>query len=473
MPESAREWLDVLNKRLDARRPEVDLYEAYYAGEHRLAFQTSRFRETFGSLFKAFADNWCALVVDASVERLAVEGFRFGGETEADENAWEIWQQNDLDAQSVLAHTEAVKCGESYVLVAPPPEGEKLPYITVEHPSQCIVAHAPGMRRRRQAALKKWADEEGFAYANVYLPDSVHHFKSLRKISDPGMGGKIEWREHAEADHPAMESHELGEVPMFALCNAPGMMTGGTSDLQGVIKPQDAINKLTADMLIASEFAAYPQRWATGLEVDPEDPDAILHVKQWLASMANVWAVGDPEAKFGQFAAADLRNYTGAVEMLVQHIAAQTRTPPHYLLGQSGTFPSGESLKSTETGLVAKCKRKMVSFGDTWESMMRCAMRSLGALPANAEQLETLWRDPESRTTGEQTDAAVKELSIGIPRELIWRRRLGMSPQEIQQAKAMKFDEDLQAALVAPAPMAELPPASSGGNASQAAIEGA
>ena len=59
--------------------------------------------------------------------------------------------------------------------------------------------------------------------------------------------------------------------------------------------------------------------------------------------------------------------------MLIQHVAAQTRTPPHYLLGAMGSFPSGESLKATETGLVAKVRRKMLSFGEGWEEAMRLA----------------------------------------------------------------------------------------------------
>ena len=30
----------------------------------------------------------------------------------------------------------------------------------------------------------------------------------------------------------------------------------------------------------------------------------------------------------------DLGNFVNAIEMFVQHLAAQTRTPPHYLLGR-------------------------------------------------------------------------------------------------------------------------------------------
>ena len=46
------------------------MLEAYYDGEHPLQFATAKFREAFGNLFSAFADNWCEIVVDAPVERL-------------------------------------------------------------------------------------------------------------------------------------------------------------------------------------------------------------------------------------------------------------------------------------------------------------------------------------------------------------------------------------------------------------------
>lgn len=441
MPTPAQ-WLIVLENKLEARRKTVDLCERYYAGDHRLAFATSKFRETFGSLFRAFADNWCQLVVDASVERLTVEGFRFGSE-DADDDAWAMWQANEMDAQSMLGFTEAVKCGEAYLLVADD-DGE--PLITVEHPSQCIVAYAPGMRRRRQAALKKWLDDDGHVRANVYLADGVAKFRSEQRARSEGDSNRITWRALEEESG----AHRMGAVPMIPLLNEPSMLGGGTSDLKGVIPQQDAINKLVADMIVASEFAAFRQRWATGIEI-PTDDDGNPQTQKFLSAVSRMWTVEEEGAQFGEFQASDLGNYVKAVEMLVQHIAAQTRTPPHYLLGQSGAFPSGESLKSTETGLVAKVKRKHITFGEGCEEAMRLGFRVRGDdRRADEVQVETLWRDPESRTTGEQTDAALKEIAAGVPRELVWRRRFGMTPQEIARAKAMAMQETLERMVAAP-----------------------
>jgi hypothetical protein len=437
------QWLARLDTALEARRPVIDLFDAYYHGRHRLAFATSKYREVFGRMLRDVSDNWSALVVDASSERLGVDGFRFGPDESADAEAWDIWQFNEMDAQSAMAHTEAIKSSIAYAMVGLE-DGE--PVITVEHPAQCIVAHAPGMRRRRTAALKKWVDDDGFVRANLMLPDVLFKFRSREVAAD---GRKVEW---VAIDDGEDNEHGLG-VPLVPLINEPTMLGGGISDLAVVLPQQDILNKLMADMIVASEFAGFRQRFATGVEI-PNDPVTGAPMNdQFLSSVSRMWTVPDPDAKFGEFNPTDLSNYVRAMEMVVQHIAALTRTPPHYLLGQSGAFPSGESLKSTETGLVAKVRRKQTSFGESWEEVLRLSFLARGDLiRGNARNAETLWRDPESRTTAEQTDAAIKEIAAGIPREMVWARRLGMSPQEIARAKAMAATEAFFTEPALPAP---------------------
>ena len=68
-----------LTKQLNARKPEMAKLDAYYGGDHPLAFASEKFRKAFGNLLDGMADNWCSVVVDAVEERLNVVGFRFGG----------------------------------------------------------------------------------------------------------------------------------------------------------------------------------------------------------------------------------------------------------------------------------------------------------------------------------------------------------------------------------------------------------
>jgi len=428
-PGTPRWWLKTLLAELEEWWAENKIYDDYYESRHRMAYASSKFREMFGNLFSAFADNWCPIVVDASVERLVIEGFRFGGD-QADKEAWAIWQANNLDAESVMAHTEAVKLGCS-ALIVDVGETERFPRITVEHPSQVIVASTPGDRRRRPAALKRWIDQDGYAMATVYLPSAAYKFRSERPLK---VGQPVKW---VERPREAFEvANPLGVVPVIPLRNNPGMLRGGRSDLQVGIPIQDAINKLCNDMLVASEFAAYRQRVMTGVEV-PINEATGRPIKAIEMGVGRLFTIEDPNAKVFDLQATDLNNYVQAIDMYVQHLAAQTRTPPHYLLG-SIVNASGDALKAAETGLVARTRRKIVDFSDSWEEALRLAFKIRGTAEdlkrAEATDAEAIWHDPENKSTAELVDAGVKKRTIGIPFEVVWAD-MGYSPQQVQRMK--------------------------------------
>jgi hypothetical protein len=424
VPEQLR---DVLLEALAARQSKLARYDAYYRGEHKLLFATIKFRETFGMLFQSFSDNWCDLVVDASAERLRVDGFRFGGDdASADTEAWDLWQANALDAESELAHTEAIKLGCAYALVGPDDGGA--PTIQLEPPSTAIVLVDPAQGRKRLAGLRDWVDEWGVEHCVLYLPTDVIWWTRADE--------RKAWTEDVGSGR-----NPLGVVPLVPLPNMPTLRDRqGRSDIERVIPVQDAINKLCSDMIVASEFAAFPQRWVTGVDIPryPEgDPNAgqplPSFTSQFLAGAGTVFADEHESARFGNFQVSDLGIYVRAIEMFIQHVAAQTRTPPHYLLGAMGSFPSGESLKATETGLVAKVKRKQLSFGEGWEEAIRLAFAVAGDTErASSNELETIWMNPESRSTAEITDAAVKMASIGIPRPALWEY-IGATPAQIER----------------------------------------
>jgi hypothetical protein len=424
-------WLDRLEARLDARwtLPKVGMgvYDAYYEGDHNLAFATSRYLEAYGNVFAAPVDNWCALVVDSRVERLEVQGFRFGRDS-ADDTAWGLWQASGLDAQSDMLHEEAVKLGESYWLVEPPAAGtDDPPRITAEHPSQVIVATAPGDHRDRLAALKKWVDEDGYAYATVYLPDSVHKYRSVER---PKFGIRIQWRRRE--DDPG-GGNPIGEVPIVPVMNRPRLKGGGRSDLQGLLHLQDAINKLLSDMLITSEYQAFPQRVLMGVQI-PRDPTTgqPLRASEVQASQSRLWVFENAQASVHEFSAAELKNYVEARDSLVRHFTAQSRTPPHYSTGTMVNV-SADALKAAETGLVSVVRREHRSFGEAHEDTLRLAFKSMGDERRAGElNAETIWKDPESRSQAELADALTKLKTIGVPDETLWSR-YGFSPVEIER----------------------------------------
>lgn len=423
------EHLTALTDRLDADSAKLRRHEDYYAGRHPLAFATPKFRAAFGSLFGAFASSWMSIVVDTCEERLNVQGFRFGQSPDADRDAWEVWQRNDLDAGAQLVHREALVTGRAYAIVWA--DGQGRPRITPESPRQVAVTHAPGDPGMVTAALKRWA-EAGTAHGTLFLPDRV--LRLTARSSGPVVPASS-WTTVETIDNP------LGRVPVVEFTNRPSLLGRGESEIESLIPVQDAVNKLVTDLLVASEFAAFRQRWVTGLEI-PADPETDEPIEPFEAAVGRLWVAESDETTFGEFGASDLSNYVAAAEMFVQHIASQSRTPPHYFFLR-GEFPSGESIQSAEAGLVAKVHRKMTHFGDGWERVMRLAFAVAGDPRADEVHAETIWRDPETRTQSEWADALSKRAALGVPWQQLMED-LGYSPTQIERFRTMRRQDALE-----------------------------
>jgi hypothetical protein len=428
-----------LEQELAGRQVLLQRLQDYHDGRHRLAFTSQKFRDAFGGMFSAFADNWCQLVVDAVEERLNVEGFRHGNDPKSDADAWQIWQRNGLDAESQLAHSEALIKGDAYAIVWGDADGQ--PKVSIESPRDVVVAFAPGDRKTRVAALKRWRDDDGM-HATLFTPDFVFKFEK-----DDSANG--DWLPDTEDGMPWPMPNPLGVVPVVPITNRGSLTSAyGVSEFLNVIPQQDAVNKLLADMLVASEFIAYPQRYVTGMEI-PIDENTGRATAPFNVSLDKLLIAEDPAAKFGSLSAGDLGNYVTGIETLVQHIASQTRTPPHYFF-LGGNFPSGDAIKSAETGLVAKSRRKMRFFGESWEEVMRLCFKVLGDPRGDLQDSETIWADPEYRSEAELADALIKRSAIGVPQQQLWEDA-GYSQTQISRFKAMQAEDMLNQALAAPA----------------------
>lgn len=432
-------WLELLERRLHDRWNSIQTYDDYYEGDHYfgawLRSLQVAFRGTLlGNLLNGLTDNYMQLVVDAAAERLRVQGIRFGT-SDADQDVQRIWQANGCDASSNMIHTEAIKLGEAYWLVQP--NGD-VPRITAEHPSQVIVATAPGDRRVRLAALKKWCDEDGYAYANVYLPNYVVKYQSAEKARR-----EIQWKQIETISNP------LGEVPVIPMPNNPSMLRGGRSDLSfGATSVQDQITKTVADLLIGSEYHGLPQRVLLGVEPPRDESGNVIPFEQ--AAKSRLWYFNSANAKAFEFSQADLKGLRETADGFIGDLAAQTRVPVYYFRPTAISNLSAEALIGLDAGLVSKTDDKKVAFGDGHEDMARLALKAVNPSDPRASDVsaETIWANTESRSQAQLTDSVTKEVSIGLPFEAALER-LGYSPQAIERILAMREADNL---LNAPPP---------------------
>lgn len=436
-PQSPLWWVKRLHAGVLARcrtnertgRLSIDDLDAYYRGRPtRIPWLPEQARDDFYRLLDLTKSNYMGLVVDATAERLAVEGFRIGDDVEGDADSWDIWQGSNFDNDSDQAILEALITGQSYVLVAPNEGGRPLLY--AEHPSQAIVEYVPGSGRRETAAgLKVWADDwTGRWMATLYLPDLIYKFESATTNTSGTQG--VEWRRRQVRGELWPAANPLGEVPLVEVPNNPRLLTGGVSEIADVAAVQDRICKTLADRLMTQDYGAFPQKWATGY------PDEDAHGRPNRIDVGrNRMVTSDvAETKFGQWEAAPLDPYSAAKREDVKDIASRTRTPAQYLLGEMSNV-NGETLKAAESGLVSKVRQRQRSYGEAFERVIGLARRAAG-VGKPGETIETIWRNPEFRTEGELVDALTKMSTLGVPREALWER-WGATPLEIERWRRM------------------------------------
>lgn len=394
--------------------------ERYYRAEQPLAFLAPEARAAIGSRFGRIATNICHVAVTSLAERLRVTGFTGDNGT-----VWDDWRRNDLDQLAGIAHREALTLGESYVIVWADTVGR--PLVTVESPEQVAVMRDPATREVIRAA-KRWESPAG-THAVMYEADKI------TKWLAPNPGAYVSGFELTETLH-----NPFGIVPVVPLRNSDRLLGPAASELDDLMPLVDALNKSLADMLVASEYAGRPRRWASGVEL-AEDEDG--NVQNPYPEANRMMISEAPEAKFGALPAADLASYEAAVRVLQAQISAVSGLPPHYL-GAHGDQPaSADAMRAAEASLVAKVEARQAVFGRSWEQVARLMVAVRTGLPPHAVELAVQWADPATRSIAQEADAVVKLFSAGLLPATYALRKLGYSDDEVGQIRAARRAEAL------------------------------
>jgi len=416
--------------KLDAQAARAREYQAYYDNEAGIiAILDTEERRTFRTLLDEAGASWCELVVNAVAERLSVTGFRFGSDDD-DELAWAIWQASSMDADHELVHTDALVTGQSFVLVAPDDDNPTGVSITVESPLEAVVLYEPGNRRKRRAGFKRWSEDGGQTTTDVLiLPDEI-----------------VTW--HPKARGPEVERN-AGDT-LIEVVPQPRTSRWPRSELAPAIPFQDRICTTLFNRLVATDYGAFRQIWATGIKIasevsTTEDGSQVTKVRRPFDIGANRLLTNqNPEGRFGSFPESTLAGYLSAVEQDVNPLAAVTQTPPTYLLGSMVNL-SAEAITAAEAGLVAKIRRRSLHIGEAWEEVERTALGLVGSPAATNLGAEVIWADFETRSIAQLADSLVKMRSLGVPLEALWER-YGATQEEIDRWREQRAAELANAA---------------------------
>lgn len=450
--EDAKALVDVMYDELRTRQSKIRIIDNYYRGVHPLKYASDEFKKYHADRYRDFADNWVPIVADSPVERMTWQGILPSGDTKPDSETWRLWLVNGLDVDSQLGFLGAVNSARSFILVWGDPDNPDTPVATFEDASQCIVAYKAGSRRIRRAALKTWQD--GFReFATLYLPNEVWKFeRPLDHQTKSSFTARIdeeldEWfpRDVGEINP---QPNPMGIVPMVELQNKPTLTGEPISDVSGVIAMQDALNLLWAQLFTASDYASFPQRVILGAEaptvpiLDSTTGEVVGEKPVDMAKFAvdRVMMFTGENAKIAEWSAANLEAYTAVIEVAIGHIAAQTRTPQHYLVGKMSNL-SSDALIAAEGGLVKRTQEKQLWFGaGIREATALMAQAQTPGNNAKATALRagrSMWADEEFRSQAQLADALLKLSQVGFPFEYL-ASKWGLSPTEVADLVEMK-----------------------------------
>ena len=419
-------WLDRLYKRLRDRQSSIKEWDDLYTGNHPAPQGYEKAGPMLLRLLDTLGLNMLAVVSDAPLGRMTLQGFKVNGV--ANDDIWDVWQANNFDRGSRMVRQEKLALSEAYALVDP---NNGAPILTPEHPEQAIVEYMPGSRARA-AGLKVWQDDLGatpVVRAMVYLPDGVYSYAAPTRVY-ANVRSALAMKPMWEFQPNGSGGNSLGEVPLVPFPNRARMLRSPYPEFQAAIRPQKRINKTLMDRMSMQDAGAFKAKWATGLQI-PEDPETGQAVEPFQTAIDRLFVNENEKGSFGQFEAEDIKQILDAVRDDVADCAMLVATSPDHILGKLVNV-SGDGLKLAQAAEIQRVRDLMDDESDSLEDVARLALIAAGKSVPNAHRMTTDWRNPEYRTDTEQANAAVVALNAGMPHEAVWERYFNASPDEVK-----------------------------------------
>jgi hypothetical protein len=417
--------LDLAVDTLLAKTKKYNLFWDYFEGRHPLIYSQERLGDIFKNLNARFTQNWCAVVVDAVVDRIQLRRITVAENEAATKRLDILLDASDLTVEADDVHMAAVVCGESFVIAWPDVDGKPDAYYN--DPRNVHVFYEADRPRVKRFACKWWIGDDGFRYLTLYYPDRLEYYKSRKPVEVLHAGGTRSYNEvrngKSFVPHEDNAVNPYGIVTVFHFRRERRKIS---SELQNIIEPQDAVNKLLADMMVAAEFGAFKQRYI----ISHADPGRFRNAPNI------IWDIpaGDGEGQatsVGEFEATPLNNYLEALDKWTNSIAIISRTPKHYFFGQGGD-PSGEALIAMEAPLNKKAQKYIDGFTAPWCELAAFLLLLDGGGPVELNAIIPHFDAPQ--TVQPYTQALIRKEAVqaGVP--LMWQmQQEGYTEEEMAE----------------------------------------
>lgn len=408
-------------------------YFDYYENRQPLIYSRERLREIFKDISARFSENWCAVVIDSVHERIQLQRITIADDEATTKTLDDLLTSTDLLLEADDVHLAALVAGESYVIAWPDEEtGEPTAYYN--DPRNVHLFYEADRPRVKRYGCKWWIGDDGHRYINLYYTDRIEYYKSLRQVqtlSDGILTIHQDVSNGKSFGDATTEMNPYKAIPIFHFRRDRRIIS---SELHNIIEPQNAVNKLMADMMVAAEFGAFKQRWA----ISSADTSVLKNAPNLIWSIPPEDGEGQP-ATVGEFEITPLSNYLEAIDKLTINIAIISRTPKHYFFGQGGD-PSGEALIAMEAPLNHKAQKYINRFIATWSEVAAFMLLLAGNGEIDDNAIIPVFDKPQ--TVQPYTQALIRKESVAAGIPLMWQmKQEGYTEQELQELEDTRTEQ--------------------------------
>ncbi|MGB3327337.1 MAG: phage portal protein [Thermomicrobiales bacterium] len=442
----------------------------YIEGDQPLAFATEKFKSAFGRSFDAFRANRLVGVVGAITDRLSIVGWGGDDDGEEAQDAKDLWDENDMQERELQVYDEAATAGDAYAIVEKHPDTGEV-HIWPQTAVQCRVHYSQDRPGEVEYGVRQWVESDRYARLNIYFGDRIEKYRSnsampdgtdlrdwARETNAASLAGRfLPYQPEGDSAWPVMLPGDGTTVPVFHFAANGTVNSYGISELENLIPVQDAFNKTLMDLLVAMEFAAFPQRYLLNADT-AGSREAIKRYQAGVERLINIKAAIDDSGVTlpvgaGEFSAADVQQYIDPIELFDRLISRLSKVPEHYLRGDEGSDQmSGRSRRLKEAPFVAKLEKYQKKFGPVWLRLMIYAL-SLEGKQADRKSLRVIWRPAAPMAKEDLLDVAMVEKTLGLSLRTILRETMGLDKEQIdtyleeiteeQDEKAARFNAGL------------------------------
>lgn len=372
--------------------------ENYATGRVPEQFASAKLRATMRTTGHLGQHNYCRVVVDAVLNRLAIANI-VGSTKLATDKITEVWDNNDLDLEANEIHRAALTYGDCYAIVWPDEEGEWL--ISYNSPRTTAIKYDPENPKKKLYAVKIWQQDENTVRMNVYRPDRIEKYSA----KGPEYTVGTQWSGIGTEDNP------FGEVPVFHFRTRRPY---GVPEHFPAYGAQNDINKLLAVHFFTVDYQGAPQRYALSMNDEGDavdfgdDETERENIGSLKADPGSLWYLKGIHG-VGQFTPADPDVFWKPINHLKQSLAALTDTPFHYL-EKPVSVNSGQAYRVAEAGLLKKVSDRQDSFGVTWRELFMFILKVEGI----SARLEVKWDSVESFDALDEWDVMLKKINAGL-----------------------------------------------------------